>query len=849
MLRLSLRNALAHKLRFVMTTFAVVMGVGFVVGSFVVSDSLRRSVDQLFTDITAGIDVSVRAETSLGSADSAAVARGRVPSELIEVVRSVEGVEVAEVSVGGYAQLVDLDGNPLTTTGAPFLGVSWGQEDRLRPATLDAGRAPVGPAEVVIDRGTAGDFGFAVGDRTTVLLADGSHPSVEIVGIFTFGEANNLLGARVTAFDVEAAPEVFGTGGLVDSIDVVAAEGVDPADLAAAISAIVPEGVEAATGAQVVEEESGGVSGFLDAFQNILLGFAAVALFVAAFFINNTFSIVVGQRTRQLALLRALGASGRQITTSVLAEALLVGLLASGIGIGFGLLIAIVLQAILGAAGFDLPSQGMVLLSRTFVAAVVVGIGVTLVAALAPARRASAVPPVEGMREGFVPHRSSSLKRAVGGGVLTGVGVVLVLVGVFVADATMAVVAALALGALAVFIGVAQLSPVVAVPLAGTLGRPIAPLFRLVGRLAHANAVRNPDRTAKTASALMIGLALVTTVFIVGESMKRTFADAIEGSVAADYVLSTEGFTGFSPTVTAELAELPEVGAVTGVRFGRFLFDGNERDVVAADASTAASVVDIGLIDGSFEGLDAGGIFVHQDPAGDLGLEVGDPVTVQFPSGGPQQLTVAGIYADAALASNYLIDIDLFEQQFPTSDLDLMAFATVADGVGADEALPAIEAALVRHPQVKLEDRATYQANQEAEFNSVLIAINGLLGLALFIALLGIANTLALSVLERTREIGLLRAVGMRGRQVRQMVLLESAMVAVFGAVLGVGVGVAFGVVLAVAMPASVVSTIGIPVGTLGIVVVAAAVCGVLAGLLPARRAARLDVLRAVASE
>jgi putative ABC transport system permease protein len=259
--------------------------------------------------------------------------------------------------------------------------------------------------------------------------------------------------------------------------------------------------------------------------------------------------------------------------------------------------------------------------------------------------------------------------------------------------------------------------------------------------------------------------------------------------------------------------------------------------------------VDIGLIDGTFEGLAAGGIFVHRDPARDLDLQVGDEVTVEFPSGGPQQLTVAGIYSDAGLASNYLIDIELFAREFPTSDLDLMAFATVADGVTADDALPAIEAVLARHPQVKLEDRTTYQASQESEFNSVLIAINGLLGLALFIALLGIANTLALSVLERTREIGLLRAVGMRARQVRQMVLLESAMVAVFGAVLGVGVGLAFGVVLASAMPTSVVSTIGIPVGTLGIVVVAAALCGVLAGLLPARRAARLDVLRAVASE
>jgi putative ABC transport system permease protein len=285
------------------------------------------------------------------------------------------------------------------------------------------------------------------------------------------------------------------------------------------------------------------------------------------------------------------------------------------------------------------------------------------------------------------------------------------------------------------------------------------------------------------------------------------------------------------------------------VRFNRFIFEGHERDLVAADGDAAAEVVDIDLQQGNLHDLDAHSIFVHEDPAGDLGLHVGDEVTVQFATGGPQELRVAGIYGDAALAGNYLIDLDLFSRYYPTSDLDLLAFAKLAPGVDPEAARTAIDAVLADHPQVKLEDRAAYQASQQAEFDSILIAVNGLLGLALFIALLGIANTLALSVLERTREIGLLRAVGMLRRQCRQMVLVESAMVAVFGAVLGVAVGTVFGVAITVAMPDSVIAMTAVPVGTLGVVVAAAALCGVAAGLLPARRASHLDVLRAVASE
>lgn len=850
MLRLSVRGVLAHKLRFLLTTFAVVMGVGFVVGAFVVTDSLRASVGDLFANISRGIDVSVRATTGLGEGGSdVASTRGRVPEELLETVRQVEGVEAAQGSISGYAQLLDEQGEPVTSNGAPFLGVSWGQEDLSRAATLDDGRKPVGRDEVAIDVGTAEDYDFAVGDRTKVLLFDGSQPEVTIVGIFTFGEANSLLGARLTAFDAEVAQAVLGAPGEFDTIDVRAAPGVSPEVLAARIQGVLPDGAEAVSTEDVVTEGSATVEGFLDAFQNILLGFAAVSLFVAAFYINNTFSIILGQRTRELALLRAIGASAAQVTRSVVAEALLVGVLASAVGVGFGMVIARVLRAILAAGGFGLPDDQLLLEGRTWVAAAVVGLGVTILASVAPARRASRVSPIEGMREGFVPARWSRGRRASLGVALVVGGGLLVAVGLYVAEGATPIILAFGVGAVTVFLGVAQLSPVVAVPIAGTLGRPLAGALRIAGRLARANAMRNPDRTAKTASALMVGLALVTTVFVVGTSIKKTFAASIDTAVQADYVVSTASQTGFSPRLTAALADLPELDAVTGVRFSRFVFTGHERDVVAVDPVPAGRVVDIDVRDGSLADLGPGSIFIHADPARDLGLEVGDTVEVQFATGGPQQVQVAGIYGDSTWAGNYLIDLATFEQYYPTVQLDVFAFARVAPGVDLGAAEAAIAAVLERYPQAELDDRAAFRASQEEQLNGMLLAVNGLLGLALLIALLGIANTLALSVLERTREIGLLRAVGMLRRQTRAMVLAEAVMVAVFGAVLGVVVGLLFGVATASALPDAAVATIAVPVGTLIIIVLVAAAAGTLAGLAPARRAARLDVLTAIAAE
>jgi len=845
MLRLSLRAIGEHKVRFALTAFAVVLGVGFVVAAFVVTDTVRTAVQGLYTDINSGVDVSVRARSNLASGTSIGQAdRDRIPDSLLGAVRGVDGVQAAEGNVTGYAQLLDKQGEAVTTTGAPFLGVSWGSVPELLPATLDAGRRPEGPDQVAIDRDTAQDYGFRVGDRTTVLLL-GDRREVEIVGVFTFGETNSLLGARLTAFALADAQQAYDAVGEFDTIDVVADGGVAPTELARRIQAALPDGVEAVTGTTVAGEGSQGVEGILSVFQNALLGFAGVSLLVSAFFINNTFAILVGQRLREFALLRAVGASRRQILGSVTLEAVLIGVIASVVGIGFGLLIALALQALLSAGGFVLPEESLQLTARTVIAALVVGLPVTVLSALLPARRAARVPPVAALADGPSTEAVTGARRTFVGAVVLGVGILAVALALFVFSGGAAVFGTLAVGAVLVFVGVSWLSPLIAVPATSALGRPFAAVG-ISGRLARANAMRTPARTARAASALMIGLALVTTVFVVGTSIKESSSASVAGSVRADFVVSTATFTGFSPAVARAMRSLPELNAVTGIRSDRFRFRGEPATVSAVDPSAVADVIDLEVQAGAVQDLGPGKIALFEDPARDAGVSVGDVVTVEFASGGPRDLEVVAVYGDAAYAGNFLIDQQTFAEAYPANTLDSFAFARTAAGVGTDRARGAIEDVLEPFPQLVLRDRAEFEQARRDQLDQVLVSVNGLLALALFIALLGISNTLALSVIERTREIGLLRAVGMHRRQVRRMVVVESILVAVFGAVLGVVVGLVLGLGATVALPESAVTVVRVPWATLVVVVVVAALFGVLAGLGPARRAARMEVLSAI---
>jgi putative ABC transport system permease protein len=846
MLSLSLRQLRAHKIRFLMTSFAVILGVSFVVGSLVVTDTVRRTFDTLFAEITQGVDLAIRSESAFTQADFTGD-REPLPAELADAIAAVDGVEVVEGGVGGVAQPVAPDGDPVSTTGAPMLGNAWGANDQLYPVQLAEGSKPTGPGEIALDRGTFEEYDFVLGEQVDVLLPDGRE-TFTLVGVATFGRSDSLAGARLTMFSVPESQRIYDREGLFDEIFVGLADGADLEETKAAVAAVLPPGVEVITGQDAATEGSDAIGGFIDIFGNVLLGFAAVALFVSAFYIYNTFSIIIGQRVRELALLRAIGASASQIRRTVILEALLVGVVASVIGIGTGMLTALGLRGLLNAGGFGLPPDALVLQPRTVAAALVVGVGVTVASSILPARTAARVPPIEGMRDGVgSTPRSRTLRLAIGA-TMAGLGAVLVVAGLFVADGTVPTLASLGIGAVLVFLGVANLSPLFAGQVAHLLGAPVARLFGTPGALARQNATRSPYRTASTASALVIGLALVTMASVVGTSVKETFADKIDQSVAADFVISESSFAGFSPRLAAGLAERPEMDVVSGIRFGTFQFEGATRDVLAVER-TAGALVDIDLQAGdSIDQLGPTGILVHRDPARDLDLAVGDPVRVTFAATGEQTFTVVGIHGDATFAGNYVISHEAWDANF-SNRIDFVVMAKAVEGTDPVVARAAVEEALVEYPQATIEDRQEFLASQEAQVDQVLVTVNVLLLLAVVIAVLGIANTLALSVFERTRELGLLRAVGMSRRQTRRMVRWEAAIVSLFGAVLGVAVGLVFGYAASSAMPESFLDRVAVPTGTVVSLLVLAVLAGLAAAIFPARRAARLDVLQAITTE
>lgn len=843
MFKLLVRNLLAHKFRFLLTAFSVVLGVGFVVGSFVLTDSLRKSFDEVFDQATSGLDLAVRAKSDF---DNPADDRAPMPEALLDVVRAIPGVDIAAGEVSGYAQVVGSDGKPATTQGAPLIGTSWTPSAELSALRMSSGKPPVGPHEIVVDTDTATSLDIAVGDRVTVLL-QGPSRVFRVSGIASFGEKNQLAGARITSFDLETAQEVLGNRGTLDGISVATTRDGDVAQVRSALAAALPSTVEVVTRQKVIDESLEQFSAFVDVFGTALLGFAAIALFVSAFVITNTFTIIVGQRTRELALLRAIGATPAQVRAVMMGEALTVGVVATVLGLGVGLLIAQAIRAIFDAGGAALPDSSTVIAPRTIVVALVVGIGVTVVAALLPARKASRISPMEAMNAGLSAendHARSRVAIAVG---ITLAGAAGLLNGLFISDRAFSTWLSLGAGSMLFFIGVAALSAFVARPIAHVLGFLYPRLLGMTGVLARENAARNPSRTASAASALMIGLALVSMVSVIGNSIKATVVNAVRDSTRADFLIQSDSFTGFSSELAKDLGGLAEIRDVGRLRVTRLRIDGDTKQVAATDAATLGSLVDLDLEAGSIGALVDNGILVHHDPAADLGLSVGDTITGSFPATGNQRLRVAGIYGDASLMGNWIIDMDTYEAN-AADRLDFLVFARINDGVDPARARSAIESVTDSFPQTTLRSQQEYRDNQEAQLDQFLAVVNALLGLAIIIALLGIVNTLALSVIERTRELGLLRAVGMTRRQVRRMVRWEAVLISVFGGLTGTAIGILFGVALGTALPDSLVKTVSVPGGQLVGFVVIAGLFGLFAGSIPARRAAKLDILTAMAS-
>jgi putative ABC transport system permease protein len=786
--------------------------------------------------VYAGVDATVRPEGDTTAGESFEVS-------VLETVEAVDGVAVASGGVGGFAQIIDAEGDPIGGQGPPTLGFSWSDEPALNSLNIAEGngRPPAADDEVAIDVATAEAQGFEVGDRIEIQTIGGVD-TFTIVGMANFGTEDNLAGATLSAFELTRAQQLFDLEGRFSAIDVLAEEGVEREALAEAIAAATPSGIEVVTGEQQTQEQLDAVTEGLGFLSIALLAFAGIAVFVGAFVIQNTFRITVAQRVRELALLRAIGATGSQVVRLVLVEAAIIAVLASALGVVAGIGVAELIKAAMDAGGLGIPDGPLTIEGRTIVVSMVVGIVVTLFSALLPARRASAIPPIAAMSETAARTTVKSLRtRTIVGSAVTAAGVGAMTFGLFLENG--ASLSLVATGAAGLFIGMSVLAPLIAKPVARVLS---APMRGITGLLARENTIRQPRRTASTASALMIGVALVAFTSIFAASIKSSINDTLEGSFPADLSFASTNFNaGVSPVAVDELRDQDEFQVVSAVSLGSFEIDGAELGVAGVDVETVDSVYQL---DTSIDLTELGDddLLVHESALDANGWTVGDKITVDYANPG-SVVEIVGTFTDATFAQ-YVINDDAFVSNIGDDRIGI-AFARLADGVTLDEGQSVAATALAEFPNIDINTKSDQIAEAEAQVDQLVALFTGLLGLALVIALLGIANTLALSIVERTREIGLLRAVGMVRRQVRGMVRREALIIAVFGAVLGVsiGTGIGYGVVASLADDG--LGSFAFPAGQLAIWIIVAGVAGLVASIGPARKAAKLDVLKAISYE
>ncbi|MET0467203.1 MAG: FtsX-like permease family protein [Aeromicrobium sp.] len=852
MRRVTWRNLVARKVRLFLSAFAIVLGIAFLSGSLVFTDTIGRSFDQIaYGTVT---DVAVRPVTGDGDAIAMQVNREarKIPASYVEQIAALPDVQQVQGAVnGGGLFVVKKNNRLLGGTGAPTIALNAGPEDRIPNAagqqilTWDQGRPPAKEGEVALDARSAEVAGYALGD--TVKIALPSDPPIlkaKLVGIFGF-TSGGLAGATLVIFDDVSAQKYFLDGEDAYSvIQIEARPGATQRQVADQVAKVIPEGTEAVTGAAVAEESKDLFDQLLGFLNTFLLVFAGIALVVGTFLIVNTFSILVAQRSRELALLRALGASRPQVSRSVLTEAFVIGVIGSTLGLVLGFGLAMLLKVLFSNFGLDLSGTALVFRTRTIVLAYAVGVLVTMLAAWIPARRAGRVPPVAAMRDEIAMPESSlrwrlALALAFGfagaGAMAAGSWLDVPRPIVWVGAGIFGVLMAVALG-----------SPIIATPVLAIFGAVYRTVYRSVGQLAAQNARRNPRRTAATASALMIGLALVTTMSILGASINKSIDAGVEREFSADFVIQNVSGQPFSPAISKKVGEVPGVAAVSPVQSIVFGADGSQVFASATDPAQFADVFALDYTSGRPPEADDT-IALSQSLADSLGRTTGDVVELSF-STGKVEGTVTGVYADSNIVGQAVVPLSTVA----TAGIrrgDTTLALNAEPGIGTRTVRANLERAVGDNPTIVVQDKQSYAEAQRSQVNTLLYLIYALLGLAIVIAVLGIVNTLALSVIERTREIGLLRAVGLTRPQLRRMVRLESVAIAILGAVLGIGAGLLFGVALQRSFADDGISDLAIPAGSLAVFVVVSALVGVLAAVLPARRAAKLDVLRAITGE
>ncbi len=1024
------RNISGKPFRFLLTCSAVTLGVMFTVGVFVFTDGLRATFGSIAEDIDGDTEYAVRSEVDFGERELVGTPLGDDVVDLLNGIDGVVGVQPQILKFGAVP--IDGDGEAQTANTAPNLGVNWPDQSSIPGLFIQQGRPPQGPGEFTLDTDAFDAGNFDIGETYTIINPAGPG-EFELVGTFFFAspDENALVGAKLVAYETATAREVINLGTGYDQIT-FETRGADPEAIADSVAAALPTGIELVTGEQLVEEQTEEFEEFIGFFQTFMLVFAFIILAVSAFVIFNVFTILIGQRIRELGLLRAIGASGTQVTFALLGEALLVGLFATVVGTGLGIGFGVGLRWLLGQFDFGPSGNELLLEPSTFAWGIAVGIGVTMASAIAPSLRARRISPMAALREDARLSRHVPESHLVVGGLVAmtswivavvgiatgdwqwilslgaaaavgnafgvrrlaprfgryatlGFGLVMMMLALLLDLGIVAVLSLVGLSALTIFLGVNSISPILARPMSNYIGRwPLAILLGITGvltaaagfsatlgalvlvvlslidlvsdfdgagivglvgslalipltllivivgvravdaafimgwkirwvaagvvlffvgaigavmvltglvailttewasavsvpigaavlavvfwlrrwlprtlksnaRMARENAGRNPRRSASAAAALMIGLALVSTSAVVAASFKATFANVLEESVTSDWFISPSDGGGpdasFSPKLADDLERLGEVDTVVRYRFAfeayRTVFDDNVRDSSAADMAASVSHIDPDFIALDESLLDRNAIWIHEDMADDNDFDIGSTFDIEFPNLSLETVTVAGIFTDSSIYGNRVISLEMWADQFPAS-ADQFISINVSDGVDEEQARAALGTFTDDYPTLNVDTPEEFQDRQAGQIDQALIVINVLVGVSVVIALLGIAITLALSVFERTRELGLVRAVGMTTRQMLRMVLFEGAIIAGFGGILGILLGTVFGSVAVTVMPDDFIRALDIPVTNLLLYLVAAAIAGIAAAIVPARRAARLNILDAI---
>ncbi len=860
MLRVTLRSFWAHKRRLISTIVAIVLGVAFMAGTFVLTDTLDKVFDDLFA--TANDEVSTQVQgTVLFSDPLGGDQRALLDSGLVDTVAAVDGVErvapyVITIGFGSTNRILDPQGKPVgPAQGPPTLIESWVPDPALTAYEVQDGRGPEADSEIALNVAAIEEAGFRIGDEVTVVGQFGKQ-EYTLVGSFLFGTAKSSAGAISADFTLHEAQRLAGTDGKIQQVIARAADGISERELTDRISKVLPKGAEAITGTEAAAQLSKNVQSGFSFFKIILSVFGAIALLVGIFVISNTFSILVAQRTRELALLRAVGASRAQVLRSVLFEASLVGLVSAALGLVAGVGLAKGVTAVLDAAGADLPTTTLQVRSSTVALAVVLGLVVSITAALVPAIRATRVPPLAALRDVAIDRSGASRIRI-------GLGVVVLALGAYRlsaawTDGSSDAIPGVGLGGLLLIVGAIVIGPILASPSVRVIGTPLPAVRGVTGKLAVENAARSPKRTSATASALVIGVALVGFITVFAASAKRSVTAEVERGFRGDFVIQSSAGnfgppSGFPGSVAAAAAKVPGVDVIVPLGFGRAEFtypDGADATqfLTSIEPARLSEVLEPRMSQGEVSDLDDAGIIVDRELAQGHDVTIGDRVTVTAPGGETADLVVRAISDDQSLLGWFTVTRTTYATLVPEL-ADIQVFGKVKDGSDVSTTITAVEKAVQGTPSLEVLDRDAFIGSLASQITSFVTFIYGLLIMSIIIALIGIANTLSLSINERTRELGLLRAVGMHRAQMRSTVRWEAVLISLLGTLVGLALGLLVSWALIEVLASKGLTRFAVPVGSLVVITVGAALLGTAASILPARRAGRLMILEAIATE